>query len=101
MTLRVLEKAHQEMREAARWYEDKRLELGYDFVEAVEEAYESIMQFPRRFVRVNIGDPDREIRRGLLRRFPYAVVFEIREDEIIVIAIAHAKRKPKYWQSRI
>lgn len=55
---------------------------------------------PRSFPRVQ--DIRRfEIRRALLARFPYAVVFLVREHELRVVAVAHAKRRPDYWLRRV
>ena len=42
----------------------------------------------------------RQFRRARVNRFPYVVVFEIRTDEVLVVAVAHASRKPGYWQRR-
>ena len=42
-----------------------------------------------------------EIRRALLTRFPYAIVFLIMSEEIRVLAVAHAKRRPGYWLNRL
>jgi plasmid stabilization system protein ParE len=42
-----------------------------------------------------------EVRRAVLRRIPYSVIFTVREDEIVVIACFHARRDPKGWQYRL
>jgi toxin ParE1/3/4 len=101
VTLRLLDEAKEEMRESARWYEDKRAGLGDDFLDAVERALELIEAHHKRYQRLQVNDPDREIRRYLLKRFPFLVVYEVCADEILVVAIAHGKRKPKYWQDRL
>ena len=56
---------------------------------------------PRSFPRLQDVDATLEIRRALLARFPYALVFLVREDEVRVLAVAHAKRRPGYWLSRV
>jgi plasmid stabilization system protein ParE len=101
VTLRLLDEAKQELRESARWYDEKRPGLGDEFVNAVESALEIIEQRPRQFTQVEIGDESREVRRCVLKRFPYLIVFEILAQETIVVAIAHSKRKPKYWKERL
>lgn len=40
-------------------------------------------------------------RRCLARRFPYSVVYEVRENDILIIAVAHQSRKPGYWKDRL
>jgi plasmid stabilization system protein ParE len=42
-----------------------------------------------------------EARRAVLRRFPYSVIYAVREDEIVVIACFHGRRDPKRWQDRL
>jgi plasmid stabilization system protein ParE len=56
---------------------------------------------PRLFPRLQDVGATLEIRRALLARFPYALVFLVREDEVRVLAVAHAKRRPGYWLSRV
>ena len=101
MNLRLLDEAKEEMRESARWYEERRDELGVDFLDEVERAFELIEKHPHRYQRLQVNDPEREVRRFLLKRFPFAIVYEIRADELLIVAVAHGKRKPKYWQDRI
>ena len=43
---------------------------------------------------------DRKMRRALLRRFPYAVFFEVGEAEILVYAVFHCARDPRSWKRR-
>jgi toxin ParE1/3/4 len=100
VTLRILDEAREELRQSAHWYEDKRSGLGDDFLDAVQNAFELIEQHPKRFKRLKTKDPDREIRRLLLKRFPFLIVYEILPEEILVVAVAHGKRKPNYWENR-
>jgi hypothetical protein len=99
--LRLLDEAKVELRESAQWYEQKREGLGEDFVASVESALEIIEKRPRQFTQLNVGSKDREVRRCVLKRFPYLIIFEILHDEILVVAIAHSKRKPMYWKPRL
>jgi plasmid stabilization system protein ParE len=79
----------------------KRDGLGDEFLEAIEKALETIESHPHRFMRITTKDPEREVRRFVLKRFPFLMVYEVRADEVLVVAIAHAKRKPKYWENRL
>ena len=90
-----------ELRAAAVWYDEQRPSLGDEFIAEVStmldrigEAPESLPMWPR-----TSAAPLR-IRRALINRFPYVIAFEVHSELILVLAIAHAKRRPLYWLSR-
>lgn len=93
--------ARDEVREAATWYDEQRAGLGEEFLEELERLFSRMSQLPRSFPI--LMDPRRELglRRALLPRFPYGVVFVELEDDLRVIAVAHTKRRPGYWLDRI
>jgi toxin ParE1/3/4 len=94
-TFRFLPAAELELDDAAQWYEDRRDGLGLDFVTTVREKVFALMDSPGRWPSVN------GTRRALLEGFPYAIVYrEISVDEIEIVAIAHLRRRPKYWSKR-
>src|SRR5436190_424980 len=97
MKLRLHNEAEAELQAAAQWYEDRVAGLGEQFLTEAINAFSEIELHPERFTRVKHRTP-REIRRRLLRRFPYSVVYELRQDQCIVLAIAHTSRKPGYWK---
>jgi toxin ParE1/3/4 len=101
VTVRVLTEAESEVAEAAQWYEEQREGLGLEFLDSFSGAVESIEQHPQRFLQIKVGRTAREVRRALFRRFPYKVVFEVRPDEILILAVAHDKRRPYYWKKRL
>jgi plasmid stabilization system protein ParE len=101
MTLRVLDEADAEAIEAANWYEDRSPGLGYDFWSQLRDAFAGIETHPRRYARVEFADVQGDVRRLLLRRFPYLVVYQVFDDEIVVLAVSHASRDQAYWTSRI
>jgi hypothetical protein len=90
-----------ELAEAALWYEARREGLGLEFLAEVEAMLPLVEHRPRSFPRLQAIAERLEIRRALLPRFPYAVVFLVRDEEIRVLAVAHAKRRPGYWLSRV
>jgi plasmid stabilization system protein ParE len=95
--LRTAEPAVEELREAVRWYEARRAGLGAELFDAVADTVELINSHPE------IGEPtsaDRKTRRALVPRFPYQVVYRLRPDEIVIVAVAHLKRRPGYWKIR-
>jgi hypothetical protein len=90
-----------ELAEAAQWYEIRRKGLGADLLTEIEATLPLLGDRPQSFPRLQGIDPALEIRRALLARFPYALVFLVRPDEIRVVAVAHAKRRPGYWLNRL
>jgi plasmid stabilization system protein ParE len=87
--------ARLEMAQAAAWYERQRPGLGEEFLQSFLDACKLLQENPEQFQRF-----DGEFRRVLLKVFPYKVVYFVRDDEIIIIACAHAHRRPGYWRQR-
>ena len=100
MTLRFAREASRELREATQWYEGQQPGLGDRFLEEVWEILELIQQHPAAFPVLQ-KPAELRIRRALLPRFPYALVFFELEEELRVIAVAHVRRRPGYWLYRI
>jgi len=84
-----------ELEEAVAWYEDRRRGLGDEFLKEIEEAIERSADHPERNPVV-IGD----VRRTVLRRFPYAVYFRQRNQDLVVLAVFHGRRNPLVWKRR-
>lgn len=81
----------------------RREGLGADFIRTIDEAYAAIGEGSRRYRRWQPGKTHRELRTRRLRRFPYLVIYEVREaeDRVIIAAIAAAKHRPGYWLYRL
>jgi toxin ParE1/3/4 len=94
--LRNVKEASAEFAAAVAWYEDQRPGLGGEFFDAVFDATSLIQSQPE------IGTPstDGHTRRLLVNRFPYQVIYRLSGQEIVILAIAHLKRKPGYWRKR-
>ncbi len=92
----ILHEAEVELWEAVAYYEDKAAGLGLDFEAEIERSIQTICETPERW-------PVREdgTRRYLTRRFPFLVVYTHHNEHIWVIALAHCKRRPKYWADRV
>ncbi len=87
--------AEVELAEAADWYDEKRPGLGIELVEAVRANIRQVVQAPRAWPQAG------GVRRSLMRRFPYAIVYRLTRDNFVhIIAVAHFKRRPKYWRGR-
>lgn len=87
--------AEADLHEAFAWYQDQRRGLGDEFLLAVEAAFAAIRRQPEAF-RTMRG----EVRRVIVRRFPYGVFFVIEPTSINVLAVLHAKRNPGTWKRR-
>jgi plasmid stabilization system protein ParE len=88
--------AEQELTEAAGYYEAERQGLGTDFLLEVERICAVLVELPA------LGEKLDLIHRRLpLRRFPHALIFRCDGDAIRVVALAHRRRKPRYWSPRV
>ena len=88
--------ALEEYNEAGYYYSRKEPGLDLRFIVSVENAIQLILEDPLRYRRF-----DEDVRRCLTRVFPYAVLYTIEEDFILIIAVAHFSREPGYWKHRI
>jgi plasmid stabilization system protein ParE len=87
--------AETELAEAAEWYEARAAGLGTEFLRALDAAIASIERQPKGYAIVF-----KNVRRALLRRFPYNVIYSASDDEILIVACIHGRRDPKRWQER-
>jgi plasmid stabilization system protein ParE len=86
--------AEGEVRAARGWYEEQTPGLGARFADAIEQSVQRIVSNLLAFPLVH-----GEIRRAVVRRFPYAVYFRVHKDDIVVLAVMHGRRYPHRWQS--
>ncbi|MGK3982811.1 type II toxin-antitoxin system RelE/ParE family toxin [Sorangium sp. So ce136] len=93
--LEFLPAALAEAEEAASWYAERDPRVAARFAEAIEAALNRIADAPDRWPFYRHGT-----RRVRLTRFPYLVVYREEPTRVLVVAIAHAKRKPGYWKKR-
>lgn len=96
--LRFHRAARSELREAAHWYESRGAGLGAEFVSEVGACLARVAERPDVFPEI-LRAPG--VHRALLRRFPYAVVFLVHGEIVTVLAVAHGRRRPLYWKSRL
>ncbi len=94
--VRFLLPAEQEMLNAARFYESQAIHLGEDFLSKVQSAVKDIAENPEHWPVIRLN-----VRRRLVHRFPYGILYRINHDEIVVLAVMHLHRHPNYWISRI
>lgn len=84
--------AKQELEDAARFYELEYSGLGRKLKEEVRKAALRIAAYPEGW-SIAHGD----VRKCLLHKFPYKLLYAIEENHILIIAVAHQHRKPDYW----
>ncbi len=97
MNVRTAQPASDELAEAVRWCERQRPGLGGDLLDAVATSFSQIESSPELGSPVS---PDGLTRRVLVSRFPYQIVYRLRAAEIVVVAVAHLKRRPRHWIDR-
>ena len=86
--------AEDELIEAIDWYEARGSGLGADLLRCVDACVERISREPESYPIVH-----RETRMGIVRRFPYLLLYRITEKGVSVVAVFHAKRDPKIWMA--
>jgi toxin ParE1/3/4 len=95
LSVAIRPEAEADLAEAYGWYEGCRKGLGDEFLLSVEALLDSIQRFPQSYPAVH-----KQVRRALLRRFPYGIFYLVEEETIAVLAVFHASRDPKRWQER-
>lgn len=93
--LLIRSEAEHDILAAYRWYEDQRPGLGSDLVLCVEEGLAKIQRNSDLCPIVH-----KNIRRLLIRRFPYGIFYVLDQDRISILAVFHARRDPIEWKSR-
>ena len=84
-----------EARDARRWYAERDAAAAATFLSALDRAIHLISQAPDRWPAYLHGT-----RRVLMRRFPFCVIYPRLPDRVLVVAVAHERQKPGYWQAR-
>lgn len=87
--------ARADIAEAFRWYEERVTGLGHEFLRAVASTLATIESTPEQYP-IALDD----IRKALLKRFPYVVYFVLSRRGASVIAVMHGRRNPRRWKSR-
>jgi plasmid stabilization system protein ParE len=87
--------AEVELNEAIEWYEVREPGLGLDFATQVHAAVQRALAFP--FAWQEMGP---EIRRALVHRFPYGVLYVAEPERLLIVAVMHLHRQPDYWRNR-
>jgi len=94
--IRFLPEARAEFDEATDWYERRQAGLGDAFIVRVNEVLLRIASNPQIHPTIY-----RDVRQGVLKQFPYVVLYRNEGNEVIVVSVFHSARDPAVWQGRI
>jgi len=94
-TLSIHEVAEAEINEAADFYDLESAGLGNVFIDEIQRALQSIIDFPDAAPLIQV-----RVRKRQVSKFPYSLMYSARENEIRILAVAHHKRRPFYWRGR-
>ncbi len=94
--LRIQAQAQQEINEAFDWYFKRSPEAADAFLTEIGASLKQIASHPQLYPAYT-----KNTRRRVLTTYPYSVIFQEKEDMILVVAVAHAKRRPGYWRKRV
>jgi plasmid stabilization system protein ParE len=93
--LSIHEAAEAEINEAADFYDLESPGLGLVFIDEIQTVIQEIAEFPEASPLIR-----GHVRNKVLIKFPYSLVYSVRQDEIRILAAAHHKRRPFYWRGR-
>lgn len=80
---------------AFNWYEEQRAGLGVEFAQELSNCMDQIIEFPRIYSELY-----HEVRRALLRRFPFGIYYLVNDGTIIVLSVLHLAMDPDKWKKR-
>ena len=95
MRLEFAEAARDEFVSSVDYYETQQSGLGFIFAEQVNAAIERILEFPAGWTPL-----DSTFHRCLVKQFPYALIYTVADQVVIVVAVMNLHRKPDYWRNR-
>jgi plasmid stabilization system protein ParE len=96
MKLLYLDAANSEFDEAIAYYNIQSAGLGFEFADEIKEAIERIKNYPEAWTPLS-----GRVRRCQVHRFPYSVIYQVRAELLIIVAIQRHSRKPENWRNRL
>lgn len=95
MKVRYKSPASRELQASFEWYMRQSPFLGGRFLDAIEKTIERMRQFPQAFPASEDG-----VRSAPVAGFPYALRYTLVEGEILIYAVSHMRRAPRYWSDQ-
>lgn len=96
MNSEFLPEADEEFREAARYYEKEAPGVGLRFIAEVRKGVTFLPENP-----FSVADVGSGIRRKVLNHFPYSLLYAVESELVVIVAVAHQKRRPRFWRGRL
>lgn len=88
--------AVEDLTDSIDYYESVYPGLGLEFSKEVYSTIQRILQFPEAWTKIS-----KNCRRCITQRFPYGIIYNVKEDEILIVSIMQLNQKPKDWDERI
>lgn len=92
MNIRILETAKLEIEQSYEFYEKQQLGLGKKFINEFEKSIELIKEFPTGWSLVS-----KRVRMCRMNNFPFGIIYQIRNKDILIVSVFNYYRKPKNW----
>jgi plasmid stabilization system protein ParE len=96
MVAKFLEPAQAELAEAIAYYDSQEPGLGSRFAEEIKRTIGRVLQYPEAWTPIS-----KRTRRCLVNKFPYGIIYQIRSEVLLIVAVMHLHRKPRTWKSRL
>lgn len=96
MNITFLAPAEAELFDAVAYYNTQSEGLGYEFAAEVKRTIERIVQYPEAWVQLS-----KRTRRCRTNRFPYGVIYQVRSENLLIVAVMHLSRNPQTWRGRV
>jgi len=96
MEIIFLPPAKGELDEAVSFYNTQSEGLGFEFATEVKKTLERIVQYPDAWFKLS-----KRTRRCRAKRFPYGVIYQVRGETLLIVAVMHLSRKPESWKLRL
>ena len=92
----IKQEAKDEITEAYNWYKNKQNELGERLISVLDDYFSTIKKNPKQFPKV-LND----MRQATIKKFPYIIIFEIENNDIVVFAVFNTNQNPEKWKSKV
>ncbi len=96
MQVSFLAPAETELTDAISYYNMQSEGLGYEFAAEVKRTIGRIIQYPEAWTKLS-----KRSRRCRTNRFPYGIIYQMREKTLLIVAVMHLSREPHAWESRL